>query len=84
MQYSASFLLCKAVHLMYWFVNQICDRFTSDPGWTIVRDPYYQAPYAYKGSLWIGYDDQESMKAKVSNLPRFNNDSLHSYYFMTH
>merc|ERR1712071_326127 len=29
-----------------WGYNEICDRFTSDPGWTIVRDPYYQAEYA--------------------------------------
>jgi len=55
-----------------WGYNEICDRFTSDPGWTIVRDPYYQAPYAYKGSLWIGYDDQESMKAKAEYAAYMN------------
>jgi len=48
-----------------WGYNEICDRFISDPGWNIVRDPFYQAPYAYKGNLWIGYDDEESMKAKA-------------------
>ena len=66
---SLVFSLFIEVRLMYWFAIKICDRFISDPGWNIVRDPFYQAPYAYKGNLWIGYDDEESLKAKVSNLP---------------
>ena len=34
-------------------------------GWTIVRDPCYQAPYMYKNNLWIGYDDEQSVILKV-------------------
>lgn len=55
-----------------WGYNEICERFISDPGWTIVRDPYYQAPYAYKNGLWIGYDDKESLKAKAQYAASMN------------
>jgi len=55
-----------------WGYNEICERFAADPGWTIVRDSYYQAPYAYKGNLWIGYDDQESFKAKAEYAMSMN------------
>ena len=27
------------------------------------------APYAYSGRSWVGYDDVESVKAKVSGVP---------------
>ena len=62
------------------FVEKICDRFISDPGWTIVRDPYYQAPYAYKNDLWMGYDDKESMKAKVN----YFSYPLSNYFYESH
>lgn len=44
---------------------QICVKLASESGWTIVHDPLYQAPYAYKGNQWIGYDDQNSLALKV-------------------
>jgi chitinase len=33
--------------------------------WTVVNDPYYKAPYAYRERDWIGYDDPASIKAKA-------------------
>ena len=33
--------------------------------WTVVVDDCYQAPYAYNGPYWIGYDDEESMRVKA-------------------
>lgn len=53
--------------------NEVCEMFLKDPtGWTVVRDPYYQAPYAYKGNVWIGYDDKESLKAKAEYAMSMN------------
>jgi len=55
-----------------WGYNEVCEKFASDSGWTIVRDPFYQVPYAYKGNLWIGYDDHESMIAKAEYAVSMN------------
>jgi hypothetical protein len=44
---------------------QICEKFRYESGWTVVRDSCYQSPYAVKGNLWIGYDDQQSLRTKV-------------------
>jgi len=43
--------------------NEICVDL-QDGGWTVVLDQYYQAPYAYKGNQWIGYDDPDSIATK--------------------
>ena len=43
----------------------MCDKFNQG-GWNGVVDPYYQAPYAYKGNQWIGYDDANSLAIKVT------------------
>ncbi|XP_076304901.1 acidic mammalian chitinase-like isoform X2 [Tachypleus tridentatus] len=54
--------------------NEICE-FQMKESWTIVQDPYYMAPYAYKGRQWVGYDDVNSIKRKrayrLSSKPRF-------------
>jgi len=49
----------------YWGYNEIChnDVLDSDQ-WTIVRDQYIMAPYAFQGRHWIGYDDEQSVRAK--------------------
>lgn len=49
---------------LFFFPTQICTA-QKEGGWTVVRDPCYQAPYAYKNNLWIGYDDVESLTVKV-------------------
>jgi chitinase len=50
-----------------WGYNEVCEQFLADPeGWTVVRNEYYKAPYAYNGRNWIGYDDMESLTKKVS------------------
>ncbi|XP_065582679.1 acidic mammalian chitinase-like isoform X2 [Artemia franciscana] len=49
-----------------WGYNEVCEQFLADPaGWTVVRDEYYQSPYAYNGRNWIGYDDMESLTKKM-------------------
>ena len=34
-------------------------------GLTVVKDNAVMAPYGYKDTIWVGYDDQESLKYKV-------------------
>jgi hypothetical protein len=34
--------------------------------WTIVRDPDVVGPVMISGREWIGYDDEESIAARVS------------------
>ena len=51
------------------YISQICEKFAAEPGlWTVVVDPFYMSPYAYKSNQWIGYDDQNSLKTKVMKL----------------
>lgn len=33
--------------------------------WTVIRDPYGLAPYAYRERQWVGYDDMESIAIKT-------------------
>ncbi|KAI1296888.1 putative chitinase 2 [Halotydeus destructor] len=44
--------------------NEICEMFAKEP-WTVVRDPYHLAPYAYQDRQWVGYDDIESITVKT-------------------
>jgi len=46
-----------------WGYNEIC-KSLGQGGWSVVRDSCYQAPYAAKGNLWIGYDDIQSITVK--------------------
>jgi len=43
--------------------NEICEKMMKE-AWTVVRDIHYQAPYAYSGDQWVGYDDVESIAIK--------------------
>ena len=43
---------------------QICEKMMKEK-WTVVRDAYYKAPYAYFGDQWVGYDDVQSIAIKV-------------------
>ncbi|KAL1417024.1 hypothetical protein MTO96_027226 [Rhipicephalus appendiculatus] len=43
---------------------QICESFNRGK-WTVVKDPYFMAPYAFQDRQWVGYDDMESITAKV-------------------
>ena len=38
----------------------------AEGGWTSVRDPDQLAIYSFKDRIWIGYDDLESVKLKVT------------------
>ncbi|XP_077556585.1 chitinase-3-like protein 1 isoform X1 [Haemaphysalis longicornis] len=44
--------------------NEICEKFAREK-WTVVKDPYFMAPYAFRDRQWVGYDDMESITAKV-------------------
>jgi len=45
--------------------NEICENMKTTP-WTIVWDDIYQAPYAYNGDQWVGYDNPESIEIKCN------------------
>ncbi|CAN7937357.1 unnamed protein product, partial [Ixodes hexagonus] len=44
--------------------NEICSLISS-PGWKMTRNPNVNAPFAVNGDQWIGYEDAESLRAKV-------------------
>ncbi|XP_011310400.1 acidic mammalian chitinase-like [Fopius arisanus] len=44
--------------------NEICER-QSQGNWTVIYDEAYHAPYAWKGSQWVGYDDIKSIRKKA-------------------
>lgn len=48
----------------YLGYNEICSQMKSGK-WKITRDPRVVAPVAVSGNIWIGYDDAESLTAKV-------------------
>lgn len=58
-----------------WGYQEIMQAFNNDTlinlpegkphDWTVVVDDCYQAPYAYNGPYWIGYDNEESMAVKA-------------------
>ncbi|XP_077514282.1 chitinase-3-like protein 1 isoform X2 [Amblyomma americanum] len=52
----------------YLGYNEICSQLQSSKDWKITRDPRVVAPVAVKGNLWIGYDDAQSLTAKVEFL----------------
>ena len=49
-------------HLVYY---EICQKVQQE-GWTREYDNIGAASYAYKGNQWVGYDDEQSIAAKVN------------------
>ncbi|XP_064474372.1 chitotriosidase-1-like [Ornithodoros turicata] len=45
--------------------NEICENLEREK-WTVVRDPFYMAPYAFRERQWVGYDDMDSIAVKVN------------------
>jgi chitinase len=43
---------------------EIC-KYLKNGNWTRGWSKEHQTPYAYKGDQWVGYDDEESIRAKV-------------------
>jgi chitinase len=44
---------------------EIC-KYVKNENWTRVWSRDHQVPYAYKDLQWVGYDDEESVKVKVT------------------
>lgn len=44
--------------------NEIC-LYVKNEGWNEVFVPKVEAPYAYKGNQWVGYDNKKSIEIKV-------------------
>jgi len=51
--------------------NEICEK-GIDTTWNVVRDQYYQVPYAYQGNQWLGYDDKASLTNKAQYVSSKN------------
>ncbi|KAK2718199.1 chitinase-3-like protein 1 [Artemia franciscana] len=56
----------------FWGYNEICINQTFGTGWTVVRNEYYQAPYAFKDEYWIGYDDYDSLTEKLKLINMYD------------
>lgn len=46
---------------------EICD-FLHEPNTTLVWDNEQQVPFAYRGDQWVGFDDERSLRTKVTWL----------------
>ncbi len=45
---------------------EICYKIKNE-GYTVVNDPAHRmGPYAYKGNQWVGFDDVDMIRRKVS------------------
>lgn len=49
----------------YLGYNEICSQLKTSAKGKVTRDPQVVAPVAVIGNVWIGYDDAESLTAKV-------------------
>ena len=47
--------------------NEICVDL-GQGGWTVIRDPQQQVPYAFKGNQWVGYDDASCVGKKAEYI----------------
>jgi len=48
--------------------NEILEKQNTETGWSIVRNSDVAAPYAVRANHWVGYDDEESVGARVQYL----------------
>ena len=46
--------------------NELCQMMkNTSQHWETHYDEYYEAPYAFNGEIWVGYDDLKSISCKV-------------------
>lgn len=54
------------------FVAQICEKLATESGrWRIVRHEAHKVPYMYRDNMWVGYDDEASLRLKAEYARRF-------------
>lgn len=58
--------MCASVTILLFFISlfQICDFIKK--GAKYVWDDEQKVPYAYLGDQWVGFDDEKSIRIKVS------------------
>uniref|UniRef100_A0A182Q0B9 GH18 domain-containing protein n=1 Tax=Anopheles farauti TaxID=69004 RepID=A0A182Q0B9_9DIPT len=49
---------------------EICQKLKSERNWRTAWDSIGQCPYAYRGTQWIGYEDERSLREKVAFVKR--------------
>uniref|UniRef100_A0A182NFJ2 chitinase n=1 Tax=Anopheles dirus TaxID=7168 RepID=A0A182NFJ2_9DIPT len=49
---------------------EICQKLKTERNWRMMWDAIGQCPYAYRGTQWIGYEDDRSLKEKVDFAKR--------------
>jgi chitinase len=54
---------------------EVCD-FLQEDNTTLVWDNEQQVPFAYKDDQWVGFDDERSLRTKVSFHPSIPSNSL--------
>ena len=55
--------VCEYIALL---VLQICKDFIDGNQHNVIWHNNHQVPYAYKGDMWVGFDDEYSLQRKVS------------------
>ena len=55
--------VCEYIALL---VLQICKEFIEGNERNVKWHRQQKVPYAYKGDMWVGYDNEESLTLKVS------------------
>ena len=60
---------CKCLYAeLLGLVMQVCEYISA--GGTQVWDDLQRVPYVYVGNQWVGFDDPDSIKDKVSDVQR--------------
>ena len=58
--------LCEVGKYVALLMSQICQVFMGENKDNLKWDDEHKVPYAYKGNMWVGYDNEYSLQLKVS------------------